>query len=116
MARTAITPVAVTRAGVTLTLGNVDAATAPNGMSFATDGSEILVIKNADAASHTCTVAVNPKAVPDGLTAPTRVITIAAAATKYCGEFGPEYRQDDGTVHLNFDSATSMTVGVLNVD
>lgn len=115
MARTAITPVAPTRSGVTLPLVAVDAAAAPNGMAFATDGTSLLVVKNADAASHTCTVQVADAAKPDGLAVTGRVITVAAGATVYAGNFGPEYRQADGSVYLNFDAATSMTVGVLDV-
>jgi hypothetical protein len=115
MARTAVTPQALTRAGAELVLGAVDAAVSPNGNSFLTNGREVVVIKNADAASHTCTIPVNPAAAPDGLAVTSRVITVPAGKTFVAGPFGSEYRQADGSVYLNWDSAASVTVGVLRL-
>ncbi|WP_370964696.1 hypothetical protein [Amycolatopsis sp. cg9] len=102
MARTALTPQALTRAGAELVLGAVDAAASPNGKSFPTNGREVVVIKNADSGSHTCMIPVSPAAAPDGLTVTGRVITVPAGKTFVAGPFGPEYRQADGSVYLNW--------------
>lgn len=50
----------------------------------------------------------------DGQAVTDKTVSVAAGATVVAGPWGPEYRQADGYVHLNFDSATGMTVGVLN--
>lgn len=114
MARTAITKTTPTRSGVAITtLTAVDASASPNGMSFVSDGSELVIVKNGDASPHTMTVDI-PVTV-DGQAVTDKTVTVAAGATVIAGPFGPEYRQADGTVHLNFDSATSMTVGVINI-
>ncbi|MDQ3580002.1 MAG: hypothetical protein M3443_20875 [Actinomycetota bacterium] len=114
MARTVITKISPVRAGVAITtLTAVDATASPNGMSYLSDGTELVIIKNADAAPHTATFDI-PTTV-DGQAVTDKTVTIAAGATVVAGPFGPEYRQATGHVHLNFDAATSMTVGVLNV-
>jgi len=82
---------------------------------FPTNGREIVVIRNADAAGHTCTIPVSPAAAPDGLTEMSRVITVSAGKTFVAGPFGPEYRRVGGSVYLNWSSATRMTVGVLRL-
>ncbi|MET9002743.1 hypothetical protein [Amycolatopsis sp. NPDC004169] len=115
MARTALTPQALTRVGAELVLSAVDAAASPNGNSFPTDGREVVVINNADAASHTCTIPVNPAAAPDGLAVTSRQVVVPAGKTFVAGPFGPEYRQADGSVYLNWDSATQMTAAVLRL-
>lgn len=112
MARTEITKQVTTRAGAMLALANVDAAASPNGMFYKqATGTERIVIKNADASPHTMTVDI-PVTV-DGQSVTDRTVNVAAGTTVIAGPFGSEYRQADGNVHLNFDSATSMTVGVL---
>ncbi|WP_410652112.1 hypothetical protein [Amycolatopsis sp. cmx-4-54] len=115
MPRTALTPQSVNRTGAELVFGVVDPAASPNGNSFATTGRELLVIKNADAAPHTCTIPVNPASAPDGLTVPGRVITVPAGKTHVAGPFPDAYRQADGSVYLNWDSGTQMTAAVLRV-
>ena len=112
MARTEIVKQTTVRSGAALSLAVVDATASPNGMFYRSDGSELVVIKNADASPHTMTVAI-PVTV-DGQTVAAKTVTIAAGATVVAGPYGPEYRQADGSVYLNFDAATSMTVGVLN--
>lgn len=112
MARTEITKQVTTRAGAALALAAVDAAASPNGMFYKqATGAERIVIKNADSNPHTLTVDI-PVTV-DGQAVTDRTVAVAAGATVIAGPFGPEYRQPNGNVHLNFDSATSMTVGVL---
>lgn len=115
MARTALTRQSLTRAGVQLTMSAVDATAAPNGNSYPSDGSEMLVIKNTDTVAHTCTVAVAAAARPDGLAVTGRTVSVPAGATVHAGPFDATYRQADGNVHLNWDSATGMTVAVVNI-
>ncbi|ALG07657.1 hypothetical protein [Kibdelosporangium phytohabitans] len=113
MARTEITRQTPVRSGAALALAAVDASASPNGMFYKSDGTELVVVKNADASSHTMTVDI-PVTV-DGQAVTDKTVTVAAGATVIAGPYGPEYRQADGSVYLNFDSATSMTVGVLAI-
>ncbi|MBP2331236.1 hypothetical protein JOF56_011621 [Kibdelosporangium banguiense] len=112
MARTEIVKQTTTRTGAALGFAAVDAAASPNGMFYRSDGTELIVVKNLDASPHTMTVDI-PVTV-DGQAVTDKTVTVAAGATVVAGPYGPEYRQADGSVCLNFDSATSMTVGVLN--
>ncbi|MFE5566599.1 hypothetical protein ACFQ68_16555 [Amycolatopsis japonica] len=78
MSHTALTLQAINRMGAELVFGPVDASASPNGNSFATTGRELIVIKNADAATHTCTISVNPARAPDGPPNPDGVIAVPA--------------------------------------
>lgn len=113
MARTLITKQNLSRSGSVPTFAAVDAAASPNGMAYDSDGTELVLVKNADASPHTMTVDI-PVTV-DGQTVTDKTVAVAAGATVFAGPFGSEYRQSDGRVHLNFDSATSMTIAVLNL-
>jgi archaellum component FlaG (FlaF/FlaG flagellin family) len=112
MARTKIDKQTAGSVGAELTFAAVDATAAPNGNYFDTDGTDVVLIKNADSAPHTMTVDV--PVIVDGVTVADRVVTIPAGKTHV---FKPKdvHRQSGGQVHLNFDSATLMTVAVLNV-
>jgi hypothetical protein len=112
MARTAIAKQTPARAGTAVNYGAVSAAAAPDGMYFDSDGSELVLVKNGDVGSHTMTVDV--PVIVDGVTVADRVVTVAAGAT-VAWQPRPEHRQTSGQVHLNFDSATSVTVAVINL-
>ncbi|WP_156893122.1 hypothetical protein [Actinokineospora enzanensis] len=113
MARTAIPVQLADTTGAELTFSAVDASAAPNGNSFLYDGGPaVVLIKNADTASHTMTVPI-PLLV-DGQTVTSRTVTIPAGKT-YRWRPSPVYRQQDGNVYLNFDAATSMTVAVVDL-
>ncbi|HEU5475698.1 MAG TPA: hypothetical protein VFV67_34085 [Actinophytocola sp.] len=116
MARTNITKTTRSRAGVQPTMVAVDASASPNGMMFDWTATAEVVVRSTDGSPHTMTVAVADAARPDGLTVPGRAVTIPATTTVAlaAGPFGPEYRQADGKVYLNFDAATGMTIGVLD--
>ncbi|MFF4412122.1 hypothetical protein ACFYY8_06285 [Streptosporangium sp. NPDC001559] len=117
MARTAIT------ASTTLTEMGVD-PTAVDGPIEATDGNSfpwrehrLLYVMNGDDSSVTPTFltpgTVGRQALPIGdLTAN----AIPAGAYKLFGPFGPEFRQPDGTVHVNWVGTTpaSITAAVLD--
>ncbi|MEV6905925.1 hypothetical protein [Amycolatopsis sp. NPDC051071] len=89
----------------------VDATATPNGMFCKGDDTELVVVQYADDFSHTMPVDI--PVIVDGHAVVDELVTIAAGATAVAGPYGPEYRQDDGTVSHTFDSARSMTVGVL---
>lgn len=114
MARTVITKTTPSTNGVAITtLTAVDAAASPNGMAYVSDGTELVIIRNGDASTHTMTVDI--PGLVDGQTVTDKTVTIPAGGTYIAGPYGPQYRQSNGQVYLNFDAATSMSVGVINV-
>jgi hypothetical protein len=112
MARTELAKQTIDADGLTVVFGAVSAAAAPDGNYIVTDGSEVILIDNASVSPVTMTVDV-PVAV-DGVTVADRVVTVLAGATV---AWRPKavHRQSDGTVHLNFSSAASVTAAVLDV-
>lgn len=112
MARIEITKQSSARAGSEVEFGAVSAAAAPDGNYFNSDGSEIVLIRNAGAAPHTMTVDV--PVIVDGTPVDDRVVTIPAGET-WQWRPQPEHRQSSGQVHLNFDNAVDVTVAVLDV-
>ncbi|MCG5220269.1 hypothetical protein [Streptosporangium sp. KLBMP 9127] len=115
MARTALTAVASSEDGIDLTAVDT-AAELTDGNSFMWTKDRRVWILNGDDASITVTfptpqtVGRGNRAIADGGG------TIAAAGHKLFGPFGPEFRQADGTVHINFagTTPTSVTVAVLD--
>lgn len=111
MARTEIANQSADSTGAELTFGPVDATAAPDGNYFQFDGSAVLLITNGDVAPHTMTVDV-PVEV-DGVEVDDRTVTIPAGET-WMWKPNTVHRQGDGTVHLNWDADTSMTVALIN--
>lgn len=115
MARTQIPVTTVARAAegaVTFT-----AADAANGMFFNNDGRTVLLMKNADAASHTATI----RSVPDenGRLGDIAVAT-AAGATNVSGVlptalFNQTTAGSLGQVNVDFDAGTSVTVAAIQL-
>ena len=109
MAQVALTPTRVTSASVVAT--TLTAATtgsySSGGNSFVNTATTFLIVKNADAGSHTMTVSW----VVDGVTV-TRTQAIAAGATRIF-YFNPAIY--GATVNIQFEDVTSVTVGVFYV-
>lgn len=115
MARIALTPVASSEDGIDLTAVDV-AANVADGNSFPWTATRRVWILNGDDALITvtaltaATVGRGNRAVADGGG------TIAAAAHKMFGPFGPEFRQPDGSVYIDFagTTPTNVTIAVLD--
>lgn len=85
MARTLITPAAVTRTGVsepTEATGDV-----ANGNYVPNDGVTILRVRNSNGASTARTLTMRVNTLVDGLAVTSRTVTVAAAGIKYIGPF-----------------------------
>lgn len=111
MARIEIDKQTATLGGSNVTFGPVSAAAAPDGNYFDTDGSEIVLVKNAGASAHAMTVDV--AVIVDGTPVPDRTVPIPAGQTV---QWRPTaaHRQTNGQVWLNFDNAADVTVAVLD--
>lgn len=114
MARTALTPVTITEAGIDLT--DVDtAAELADGNSFPWAAHRLLYIANADDSSLTATIPTPVTVGRSGLAVADTTITVPAGEARLAGPFGPEHRQADGSVHVNYSGAdASVTVAVLD--
>lgn len=105
MARTDLTPTALTTAGVapSAVAGTVD------GHKVTNHGDIILVLKNTGAGAHTVTIptpgTVEGEAIGD------KMISLAAAQVKYVSELTPEHFNqsgaDAGKIYLDFDATQS---------
>lgn len=111
MARIEIEKQASAAGGSALTFGAVSAAAAPDGNYFLSNGSEVVLIKNAGAAPHTMTVDV--PVIVDGVTVADRVVTVAAGATVQWRPKDVHRQPGTGQVHINFDNAVDVTVAII---
>jgi alkylation response protein AidB-like acyl-CoA dehydrogenase len=115
MARTALTAVASSEAGIDLTAVDT-AAEVTDGNSFVWTKDRRVWILNGDDASITVTFPTPVTVGRSALAVADTSGTISAGAHKLFGPFGPEYRQADGTVHINYagTTPTGVTVAVLD--
>lgn len=89
---------------------------ATSGGDTAQTGSGVfLAVKNADAASHTVTLAVYPATVDGDLTVSSRAVAVAAGKTSFI-PLTERYRNPaTGTASITYDAVTSVTVAVVRV-
>lgn len=114
MTRAAITAVKITDTGYNLTdsAGFTALSTgAGNGVSFALDGRDLIVLKNTTGGAAVFTIKVPTPAelTAKGVTVPDVTVTVAAAKSwvyKLSGIFG----QADGDVYIDCDVAGSILV------
>lgn len=107
LARTVITPTAITSNGVTQTLTAVNA----DGNNFNNNGASLVVIANGYTATITATFQT-PRTI-DGLAVADKEIAVPAGTTFMAGPFGSNtFNQADGTVYVDFTETTSVTFGV----
>lgn len=114
MTRTALTPNNVLKNnGLALTLTNADAS---NGMTYSNDGSTILIVQNTDSSTHTVTIT----SVADPATGRTGDLTKTVAITTgivVINFLAPTlFNQGDGTVYVDFSSATGMKVAAVRLN
>lgn len=109
MARTALTVQAISLAGLTPTF---NAAMAVDGNSFKNDGNVIIDVKNGSASPITVTIQTPAKVQSIDLAE--IVVTVpATTGDKVIGPFDPSlFNQADGSVYVDFSSATTVTIAV----
>lgn len=113
MARTAITVQTPTIAGATPTYGSVDQA---NGNSFVHPGGTILIhVKNTNGSTRTLTIGAPTKHAGLSLTAPTVTIPATTGDKMICGLDYTELVQSDGSVYLDWDASSGVTIAIVKV-
>lgn len=84
-----------------------------NNHTYAWSANRMLMVRNGGGSSITVTIAVN--ATVDGLTVPSRTVTVAAAATRAIDTRNAAYCQTDGSCSVDLSASATVTVGVLDV-
>lgn len=111
MARTALTVQQIARSGLAPSYTAANAA----GHSVQNNGRVFLHVKNAG--GSICNVTIETPGTVDGLAVADR--TVAVAATTGDAMIGPfpenVYDQADGTINVDFDQVTSVTVAALRL-
>lgn len=74
----------------------------------------VLVVKNADASSHTVTL-VTPGTVDGDLAVTDRAITVAAGKTELIPLTGTYRNPSTGRANITYDAVTSVSVAVVRV-
>lgn len=101
MARTAITVVQSTRAGVSIAAGT--AGDVVNGNAVANDGGTALIVKNTNASATARVLTIKIVETVDGVAVPARTVSVAAGALVLVGPFDPNIY--GGRLQLNADNA-----------
>lgn len=111
MARTALTAKKFATLGLAPTYVSPDAA----GVSFRSNGKQVLHVKNGSGASITVTLKIAKTIEGQAVTNPTA--TVGAGADKFFGPFSDNYEQLDGTdtVFVDLSSVTTVTVACLTL-
>ncbi|MEV4837784.1 hypothetical protein AB0K05_24900 [Nonomuraea sp. NPDC049486] len=115
MARTAVTVTTLTEAGIDP--ADVDqAAELTDGNSFPWAPHRLLYVLNGDDSALTITVPT-PATVGRGqLAIADTTIAVPAGEYRIAGPFGPEHRQADGSVHVDYAGTTPSGVMVAVLD
>lgn len=91
------------------------AAATAGGDTAPTGAGVFLVVKNADASSHTVTIAV-PATVDGDLTITSRAVVVAAAKTFFIPLTATYRNPTTGRAAITYDAVTSVTVAVIRVN
>ena len=112
MARTVITVQQIARTGLASALAAADGA---NHNYFANDGQTFLYVKNASGSP--ITVTINTPGLVDGLAIADLTVSVpATTGERMIGPFPPGiYNQSDGSVYVDWSSATSVTMGAFRL-
>lgn len=79
-------------------------------------GAEVFYIKNGGAGSINITEVLAPGATTDGIAPASRVVAIAAGATKILGPFAPGiYNDVNSQMNIQYSAVTSVTVMAFKV-
>jgi hypothetical protein len=89
-------------------------AAAAGGDTAQTGSGTYLAVKNADASSHTVTLAV-PATVDGDLTITSRAVVVAAGKTWFIPLTDRYRNPSTGRAAITYDAVTSVTVGVFRV-
>ena len=109
MARAALTPVSLGGTGVLLQ--DIDtAAELTDGNSFPWRKGRRLYVANGDDASLTVTIPTPGTVGPQNLPLGDATFTIGAGKAWLSPELGQEYRQADGSVHINYSGTTPTAI------
>lgn len=88
-----------------------------NGNTFPWGRYRLLYVNNASATPLTVTVVTPGTVGRAALAVADATITVAAGVAKVAGPFGPEFRQADGTVAVDYSGPTSLvTVAALDAN
>jgi len=115
MARTAVPPASITEAGINLDGVDVPAELT-DGNSFGWAAHRLLYIRNGDDAALTVTVVTPATVGRSALAVADQTISIPAGEARLAGPFGPEFRQNDGSVHVNYAGTTPANVTIAVLD
>ncbi|MEV4457016.1 hypothetical protein [Microbispora sp. NPDC049633] len=115
MARTALTPVSLGTTGVLLPDAGA-AANIADGNSFSWTSGRRVYVHNGDDTALTVTVPTPGTVGSLGLSIGDATFTVAAGKGRMLPALGQEFRQADGTVHLNYSGAdATVTVAVVDI-
>lgn len=115
MARTALTPVSLGTTGALLP-DDGDAANLTDGNAFPWSPTRRVYVHNGDDATLTVTVPTPGTVGSLGLAIDDAEFTIATGKARLLPALGPETRQANGLVYLNYSGADeSVTVAVLDI-
>jgi len=113
MTRSAITAVTLTAGGYNLTdaTGFTAMATGTaNGVSFAYNSNDLVVMKNGTGTAATYTLKVpSPTDYSDRVTIPDETVSVANGKT-YLYKLSPIFKQSDGDVYIDCDQTASILV------
>jgi hypothetical protein len=115
MARTSLTVVKTAAYGAGVADVGFEAVDQPNGNVVDNRSGRLrLLIANASAGTVTCTVKTKAGPLSVGEVV-SKTLTVAAAKTGFMGPFDPSiYEQADGTVLVDWDVGTSITVAAVD--
>jgi hypothetical protein len=115
MARTALTVTGPAAAGLNLATA-LAAANLTDGNSFPWAARRYLRVVNGDDTALTVTVQTPGTVGTQALAVADLAVTVAASGDVLIGPLGPEYRQADGSVHVDYTGAdASVTATVLGL-
>lgn len=112
MARTTLTPVAPTRAGIDIASTGASMTAATTQMQFENTGKELLIVHTGGTATNmtqTIYATVDGKAVTNPATA------LGATVSRIFGPYPSCYTQADGYVYIDFDTVTNVKVEVIRL-
>jgi hypothetical protein len=105
MPRTALTVQQVTRNALTPTYSAANAA----GHSIPNDGATYIIVKTT---TNAIVVTVDTPGSVDGNAIANKTYSIGTAAERHIGPFPPSfYNQSDGSISVDFDVVTGVTIG-----
>lgn len=119
MARLSLNPAGASPAGVDVTAAALTVTTGFTGVSFANNGSMMLVVNNTSGSPLVLTRNVSPlvepeAAIPAAAQMPTA--TVPNGKTYVLGPYNAKnHKQADGNMYIDFTGAATVSVGLINM-